>query len=385
MNQVVTIMMALIKSVICDELVDKNLIEQITPEVRKELYSLSKSHDLAHLVAYALKKEKALGEDELSELFSKSIYVAVARYANIVVEQEKICNVLEQYKIPYVPLKGAVIRDYYPEPWMRTSCDIDILIHEENLTKAEDVLVKELEYRMEERNYHDVSAYSPTGVHLELHFNILEYEENVEKLFKCVWDYVLKAEGKQFLYEMQPEYFMFYLVGHMWQHFMCGGCGVRTFVDIFLLNQKYKYDKKLLGQYCEESGLEIFAAYVEKLTQVWFGNLAHDEITLKMETFVVLGGIYGNKETLATVRSARAKNKVNYALKRIFISYRELCIAYPRLQSKPVLYPYYWFVRCCKLLDKSAQKRIAKELSDNRQLGQQQINELKEIFEKFKL
>ena len=31
------------------------------------------------------------------------------------------CAVLEEAKIPYIPLKGTVLRDYYPEAWMRTS------------------------------------------------------------------------------------------------------------------------------------------------------------------------------------------------------------------------------------------------------------------------
>lgn len=385
MNQVITIMMALIKSVICDEPVDKNLIELITPEVRKELYLLSNKHDLAHLVAYALKKEKALGEDEVAERFSKSIYVAVARYTNIVAEQEKICNLLEQHKIMHVPLKGAMIRDYYPEPWMRTSCDVDILVHEDDLEQTTQLLVKELQYNKGERNFHDISMYSSTGVHLELHFNILEYEENVEKLFGDVWKYVKRTDDKNYGYEMQPAYFMFYLIGHMWQHFMCGGCGVRTFVDWFLLNNKYEYDKKMFKEYCKKCNLEKFASYVEELTRVWFRDSTHDEVTLNMESYVALGGIYGNKETLATVRSARAKNKVNYALKRIFVSYRELCITYPELQGKAFLYPYYWIKRCFKLLDKSTKKRIIEEVGYNRKLEQQQIDNLKEIFKKFEL
>ncbi|MBO4954226.1 MAG: nucleotidyltransferase family protein, partial [Clostridia bacterium] len=35
--------------------------------------------------------------------------------------------------IDFMPLKGAVIRQYYPEPWMRTSCDIDIHVKKDRL------------------------------------------------------------------------------------------------------------------------------------------------------------------------------------------------------------------------------------------------------------
>ena len=49
---------------------------------------------------------------------------------------EEIRTVFEQQKIFFLPLKGAVIRDFNPEAWMRTRSDIDILIREEDYEKA---------------------------------------------------------------------------------------------------------------------------------------------------------------------------------------------------------------------------------------------------------
>ena len=48
------------------------------------------------------------------------------------------CNALEKAQIPFVPLKGSVIRKYYPEAWMRTSSDIDVLVHKEDVEKTTD-------------------------------------------------------------------------------------------------------------------------------------------------------------------------------------------------------------------------------------------------------
>ena len=36
-------------------------------------------------------------------------------------ELEEICEILKEENIDFIPLKGAFIRNYYPEPWMRTS------------------------------------------------------------------------------------------------------------------------------------------------------------------------------------------------------------------------------------------------------------------------
>ncbi len=117
---------------LCDEI--KNLI---TPDILPALFKLSKRHDLAHLVGDALDKNGLLPDGtEAKKRFLQERNMAVYRYEQIQYEYEQICEVLEKAKIPFIPLKGSVIRQYYPEPWMRTSCDIDILVKENILEET---------------------------------------------------------------------------------------------------------------------------------------------------------------------------------------------------------------------------------------------------------
>ena len=98
-----------------------------------ELYRLSKKHDMAHIVGAALERRGLLGDDEVSAAFRKQQMLAVYRYETINYELEEIRELFEGEGIAFMPLKGSVIRKYYPQPWMRTSCDIDILVKEEEL------------------------------------------------------------------------------------------------------------------------------------------------------------------------------------------------------------------------------------------------------------
>ena len=101
------------------------------------LYKLSKKHDIAHLIGDALSKQKLLESgDEWAQKFQKERLLALYRYEQLNFALGEICQTLEEAKIPFMPLKGSVIRPYYPEPWMRTSCDIDVLVHEEDLDRA---------------------------------------------------------------------------------------------------------------------------------------------------------------------------------------------------------------------------------------------------------
>ena len=78
-----------------------------------------------------------------------------------------------------MPLKGVVIRELYPEPWMRTSCDTDILVHRKDLKKAENVLINELEFVKQDESVYDVTLRSINGVTVELHYDLIE--ENPSK------------------------------------------------------------------------------------------------------------------------------------------------------------------------------------------------------------
>lgn len=94
---------------------------------------------------------------------------------------QKIEAALNEKQIPYIPLKGSVLRHLYPAPEMRTSCDIDVLVHEEDLEAAVAAIENATDFTMRKRNYHDISMVNQS-VHLELHFNIKENMENIDKL-----------------------------------------------------------------------------------------------------------------------------------------------------------------------------------------------------------
>ena len=110
------------------------------------LYGVSKKHDIAHLVGDALIKNGLIEDGDLKSQFQNQTLMAVCRYENLNYEFGRICEILEETRIPFIPLKGAVIRQYYPEPWMRTSCDIDILVHEEDLERAVKILKEKAQY-----------------------------------------------------------------------------------------------------------------------------------------------------------------------------------------------------------------------------------------------
>jgi hypothetical protein len=116
--------------------------------------------------------------------------LAVYRYEKLAYAQKEISEIFTREKIPHVLLKGAVIRCFYPHPWHRSSCDVDILVHEEDLSRACAALCDRAGYRVEgKKKFHDIHLYSQGGVHLELHFNLLSTYERCDAVLSRVWDF----------------------------------------------------------------------------------------------------------------------------------------------------------------------------------------------------
>ena len=96
---------------------------------------LSKRHEVQSLAAYGLLLSGGLTGDQEARC-RNSLYRTVAYQERMEREFVRTCNLLEAAGLSYMPLKGAVIRSLYPEPWLRTSGDIDILVKDADRAAA---------------------------------------------------------------------------------------------------------------------------------------------------------------------------------------------------------------------------------------------------------
>ena len=357
------LLLVLLSSKCFGESLNGDIIGQIDGDKLLEIYNISKAHDVSHIVGSALSKNNMLGDDDISKKFKKQMFLAYYRYERINYAFDQICELFENEKIIFVPLKGSIIRDMYPEPWMRMSCDIDILVHEADIDKATKILTDKAGFSVDgEKNYHDISLFSSDNVHLELHFSIKEAQDNIDLLLSKVWDYCIPTEENKYRYKFTNEYFIFHQIAHMSYHFLNGGCGIKPFMDLRILNEKFEYDAEKVRQLCKECNIDTFYDNVTHLTNVWFGNEEHTELTLKMQSFLISGGVYGTVENRISVESKRKGGKLSYAVKRVFMPYTDMKKRYPILEKYWIMLPICHVMRWCKLLSKGKFERSVKEL-----------------------
>lgn len=362
MENLIRAMTDLIASEVCGKPLDKSQYV-FTDEELAELYKLSKNHDLAHLVGNALIKNDLIQNDEIKAKFQKQIMIAVYRYEKMNYELGRLRTALNEAQILFIPLKGSVLRQYYPEPWMRTSCDIDILVHDEQVDETAQVIVRKLGYNYEKKNYHDISLMSDSRVHLELHHSIKENKANIDVLLAEYRRYTVPFEGYE--YQFTNEFFLFHQIAHASYHFLGGGCGIRPFLDIWVLNHRIDFDREKREKLLSDGGLDVFAKQAELLSEVWFGNAEHTEITKQMERYILRGGVYGTTANRVAVQQQKQGGKMKYALSKIFISYDVIKFHYPILQKHKWLTPIMEVRRWGKLIFCGHLKRTVKELKYN--------------------
>lgn len=369
----------LIGVAVCGKAPSEKLNQTCTQQRLAEAYALGAQHDLAHLVGQGAGKLQLADSDALQKS-KQAAMQALIRYTRQEVAYQKACSLLESGEIPFIPLKGAVLRAWYPEGWMRTSCDLDILVRETDLPQAREVL-EQAEWKFIGTSSHDISLLSPEGVHLELHHTTLEdcVSEAGAAVMAGVWEDAKPVPGWKYHMAMSDGLFYYYHMAHMAKHFLCGGCGIRPFLDIWILNHKIqpeKDDRKLL---LEKGGMTGFARAAEKLAEIWFSGKPMDERSKSFESFVLSGGTYGNLENQVSLQQAKKGSKLRFVWERIFLPYRYLKHSYPILQKHKWLTPVYQVVRWFRLLFGGGVSRSVEEFKTSAQLSDEMQAEARHL------
>lgn len=376
------ILFSILQSVICGTQINDFDNRCFFDDTLLELLNISKEHDIAHLIGLGLIDNHLVGqESEYFEKVQQLPMMAVYRHEKMNYEIKRLCETLEKAKIPFIPLKGSVIRKYYPEPWMRTSGDIDILVHEQDLRRAVSYLVDELGYIEQDMGSHDISLCSPSGVHLELHYQLIEqgWANFSNQILNKVWEFVSPKEGYTYWCEMWDDMFYFYHIAHMAKHFEQGGCGIKPYIDLWVLDQIKGNDQAKRDALLADGRLLKFAQVARRLSKVWLENAPLDAVTAGMQGYILRGGVQGNSENRIAIQQQQKGGNMRYLISKIFIPYEVIKFHYPILQKHRWLTPIMEVRRWGKLIFCGHAKRVVKELQYGQNVSKAEANDMRQF------
>lgn len=353
------LMFDLIRSEILGCSLETNITE-ISFDRFRTLYEVSKKHDISQLIYIAIKRNHLLpiaettSDKQYLQDCTQSYYYSVYRSSKLASERQNISKTLSRAKIKHLFLKGAILRDLYPQKWMRTSGDIDCLVQEDKLFDAVDAL-RDAGYVSDgEKHFHDIEL-DKADVHLELHFNICEDRFSLDQVLKSVWNNI--EETSECEMKETPEFFIFHHIAHMAYHISTGGCGIRPFVDLWVMTMCLPDNKETTRRLCERAGIDKFYDLVNRMVCVWFENGNHDQETLSFEKYIIASSLFGTKDSKQNVSTIRKNLTKHNIAQHLFLSYDQMKEKYPSLKKWPFLLPVYELYRLVEKLVKKNQRQ----------------------------
>ena len=340
---------------------EKNKIDNMDLDA---LYSLCKEHSITALVSSVLTehlKEKSEQYARWSQEQMKALY----RDMNFAAERAKILAFLEENGIWYMPLKGIVLKEYYPHPELREFADNDILFDPEGAEQVKKYMLQNgytlNDYGGEE--YVDEYKKEPC-FNFEMH-RLLFHQNNAVffPYYKEVKNRLIKDEGNDYGYHFSDEDFYVFMIAHAYRHYIDSGIGIRALLDIYIFNKakestlNYTYIENELKQTDSDS----YEKEMRYLAQKVFSGESHEYSLHEMNIleYYFNSKAYGTVENKVTNRMREFTgqdeftflSRVKYWWHRVFdseVNRRE----FPKLYKSVVLIPLIPLIRSLRGIKK---------------------------------
>ena len=337
-----------------------------------DLFDLAKHNSMSALVAYSL-KSIGIDDKKWADVYLKAIRKSLMLDA----ECGELMRVMEQNKIWYMPLKGTVLKDFYPSVGLRERADVDILFDGEHRVMIRDYFHKR-DYKVCEFNKNIDDVYTKEPIYnFEMHTAL--FGENHDSAWKDYYtdvkSRIIKDENHQFAYHFSDEDFYIYMMTHAYKHNQAKETGLRSLADCYVyiqeknegLNWCYiEEELQKLGIAEWEKGFRALAIHV--FEEPWNRKTLSLGEQKQLDRLICFGA-YGNLEifirdqlmTLQADKEPITKAiRRKYIYKRIFPSKELIMDKYSITIRYKWLVPVTWTLRLIKAL-LFERKRIVRE------------------------
>lgn len=284
------------------------------------------------------------------------------------VERGALYDYLEQQGIWYLPLKGTLLKEWYPRPEMRQMVDNDILF---DVSRAEAVRSWFLNRGYQEEICDNCFQYSKEPVYnFEMHTTLMEERvgERLSAYYQDVEQRILPVPGKC-QRRMTDEDFYIYLTLHVYKHFCLAGTGFRCLMDccVFLENHR-ELDWDYVEGELEKLGAAQWERQLRRISLAVFDReKAFSLEALSPEdreffAYLAGSGAYGNavQKINAQIngvgnvqKKTTAWDKFRYLWRRFFPPMDIIKKNYPFFYRHRLLLPVLWIYRLVIRLPKA--------------------------------
>ncbi len=312
-----------------------------------QLYELAKMHTVQAAVCVSLERA-GVRDKAFYEAYNK----AIRKNIYLDTERKAITADLEKQGIWYMPLKGSVLKDLYPEDGMRQMADIDMLYDADKQQAVMEIMLAH-GYTAESvgRTSHDVYK-KPPVLNFELHTQLFGslHAKPLCRYYSDIQRSLQKDGGNSCGYHFSDEDFYVYLTAHEWKHYSGSGTGIRSLLDCYVYC-KVKGDDLDWDHITEQCRRLEIADFEQERRQLAVKVFSTDilpaltDAETKMLMCYLTAGTYGTFEN-GIRKKLHKQSKAGYLLRNLFPSLEYMRVSVTFVDRCPLLYPigivYRW-------------------------------------------
>ena len=370
MNNTLHTLIEIIKSILHGS--DISSIKPVSVEFQT-LYIIAKQNSVANTIADVICSWEDVPED-IKDKFRQQKSMIMAQQALSHNALQELFDSLDEHHIHGIFLKGTLLRNLYSNPFLRSMSDVDVYAEESDMDAIYSLMVdagyepgtigsgnhyEYSKYRMVKIEYHP-ELVTLSGEYGQKVFAKKHPKAETIAAYMDIWSYTLPIDGHEYARQLTPEYHYLYVIMHMMGHFLTAGTGIRSIMDVWVMNNHYAdiWDRQLVEQLLEDFGLRSFERYALALADKWFdlGDISYlpktgeiDSETLnQFEDYILGSGTYGNVEQSVSRQmnhQTGTTSKLKYLSSRFFLPYDQMKKIYPVLEKYPVVLPAMWVRR----------------------------------------
>lgn len=257
------------------------MLRALSPAKQEAVFAMAKQHAVLSFLYDELAENEAL-QQPLREQWIRSCRQTVLQSFRLLFLTKYAVQLLEKEGILVVVLKGAAAAASYPQPELRKSGDIDLLVPDaQEWERACVLLEKDGFVKAEEQHAnHHLVLRSPEGIEIEVHsafsepFDNVKMNQYMEKVMTASAQHVVHREimGVPLPVLARP-WHAYQLLLHMLQHFLRSGFGVKLLCDWVVLWQEdwTEEERETLHRLVRNSRIEGFAEMITSLCVICLG------------------------------------------------------------------------------------------------------------------
>lgn len=278
-----------------------------------------------------------------SEMLALQAYSSIYKSENILHIWEQLKKECDEEGIYIIPLKGIVVRDYYPDPSFREMGDLDIL-YEGSISSVKKVMKQLGNNKFVAGMKHDHYMFE-NGVHIEMHRELVDAITDYNSYYKNIWDKSISSEGSKFIRKLTIDDQYIFVFIHMKEHLAHQEFMFKMAMDIFLLNKSGVLNRTYIEEELRKIDLYTFEQNFLTVVNAWFNNEVVPEELRDLSELLINFQQISIQQHVEQDAYASGGNKYVYFKQRFFPALEQMESYYGWLKKAPVLLPVAWGMR----------------------------------------